>query len=96
LGVCDKELVLIIAKVLRNLGVKKAFVVYSQDLKDEVSLGAKTFVSFVKGKRIENFVVNPSDFGLKKVKLEKLLVKDVKSSAKLIEDVLENKNIFVL
>jgi anthranilate phosphoribosyltransferase len=92
LGVYDKNLVFSMAKVSRNLGIKKAFVVHSQDLKDEVSLGAKTFVSFVKGKKIENFILNPSDFGLKRVKLEKLLVKDVKESAELIKDILEDKN----
>ncbi|MFA5272184.1 MAG: anthranilate phosphoribosyltransferase, partial [Candidatus Omnitrophota bacterium] len=42
LGVYKKELVYVMAVVLRNLGVKKALVVYGKDLKDEVSLAGET------------------------------------------------------
>jgi anthranilate phosphoribosyltransferase len=91
LGVYKKELVPIIAKVLRSLGLKRAFVVHSKDLKDEVSLGSITFVSFLNNRQIKNFYLKPSDFGLKKVKLKDLEAKDAKDSAQIILDILNGK-----
>lgn len=91
LGVYDKNLVGIIAKVLKKLGLKKAFVVHGKDLKDEVSLTGKTEVAFLNKNKIKKFSLNPSDFGLKKVKMSDLLAKDAKASAKMVKDVLGGK-----
>jgi anthranilate phosphoribosyltransferase len=91
LGVYSKDLVLIISRVLKNLGIKKAFVVYGKDLKDEVSLTGETIVSYLNNKKIENLSLKPSDFGLKKIKIKDLEVKDVKESARVIQDILDGK-----
>jgi anthranilate phosphoribosyltransferase len=87
LGVYRQDLVLTIAKVLKALGAKKAFIFYSRDLKDEVSLSSQTLAVFLNGRKIEKFSLNPSDFGLKKIKLESLKVKDAKQSAQVIQSV---------
>ena len=42
LGVYDPKLTLTLARVLKKLGVKRAFVVNSKDLGDEISLSGKT------------------------------------------------------
>jgi anthranilate phosphoribosyltransferase len=88
LGVYSLDLVLLMARVLRNLGIKRAFVIHGKDLKDEVSLTGNTKVAFVKGKKIEILSLNPSDFGLRKIKLEDLKVNNAKESAKIIKGVL--------
>jgi anthranilate phosphoribosyltransferase len=91
LGVYSKDLIYVISRVLKKLGVKRAFVVHSKDLKDEISLGAPTFVSFLNRRRIENFRLFPSDFGLKRVPIKELQAKNSKESAKIIKDILEGK-----
>jgi len=93
LGVYRKELVKPIAAVLKKLGVKYAFVVYSKDLKDEVSLGAETVAAQLSNQKIKNFCLKPSDFGLKKVSIKDIEVKNAVSSAKLINDVLDGKKL---
>jgi anthranilate phosphoribosyltransferase len=91
LGVYSRDLTLVLARVLKRLGIKRAIVVYGKDLADEVSLSGPTYVSFLKNKKISNFTLTPSSFGLKKVKLEDLIAKDAKLSAKIIEDILKGK-----
>lgn len=91
LGVYSDELVPIIAGALKSLGVTRAFVVCGKDLKDEVSLTGKTLVSFVNNNKILKLELRPSDFGLKKIKLKDLEVRDAKMSAKIIEDIFGGK-----
>ncbi|MCK4519581.1 MAG: anthranilate phosphoribosyltransferase [Candidatus Omnitrophica bacterium] len=92
LGVYSPGLTTLLARVLRRLEVKKAFVVYGKDVRDEVSLTGPTQVSFLNNKRISDLTLTPSSFGLKKVRLGDLLVKDAKMSAKVIKDVLGGKS----
>ena len=91
LGVYKSSLVLPLARALRRLGVKKAFVVHGKDVCDEVSLTGTTKVAFLNNKKISVLTLNPSSFGLKKIKLKDLLVKDVKSSAKVIKEIFDGK-----
>lgn len=91
LGVYRPDLVLVIAKVLKHLAVKKAFVFHSKDLKDEISLSGPTFAAFLNNNKIEKFYLRPSDFGLKKIKSSALGVKNVKQSAQVIEDIFNGK-----
>lgn len=92
LGVYSRNLTSVMAKVLKNLGAKKAFVVNSKDLCDEISLSGPTYVSFLNNKKISNLILKPSSFGLKKIKIKNLLVKDVKMSSKVIKDILNKKH----
>jgi anthranilate phosphoribosyltransferase len=91
LGVYKKDLVPVIAKVLKRLGLKAAFVFYGKDLKDEISLTGKTVGIFLKDGRLEKVSLEPSSFGLKKVTLKDLEVKDSSQSAKAIKDILDAK-----
>lgn len=91
LGVYEEKLVLVMARVLKNLGVKKAFVVYGKDLKDEVSLTGRTKVAFLNGRKIESIDLNPSDFGLKRINLTDLEVENSRMSAKIIKEILTGR-----
>lgn len=91
LGVHSKRLLSIIGKVLRGIGVKKAFVVWSKDLGDEVSLGGRTEIAYVNNKRINYLSFSPSSFGLKKINIKKLKVRDAKESAKVLKEIFEGK-----
>ena len=91
LGVYDPSLTISLARVLRRLGVRRAFVVYGKDVCDEVSLTGTTAVAFLNNKKITALTLSPSGFGLKRIKVKDLLVKDAKSSANLIKDIFAGK-----
>lgn len=63
LGVYDKRLVLPLARVLSNLGVKRAMVVCGDDGMDEISLCAPTTVCELRGDHIESFMMDPREYG---------------------------------
>ena len=72
LGVYDEYLVVPLAQVLTNLGVKRAMVVYGQDKLDEISLCAPTTVCEVKDGWIKTYVISPEDFGFSRCRREDL------------------------
>lgn len=65
-GVYDKELVEPMAKVLKNLGIKKGYVVHGLDGLDEVSITAETYIGEINESDIDFYTVKPEDFGLKR------------------------------
>jgi len=73
LGVYDEKLVEPMAKVLSNLGVKRAMVVHGQDGVDEVSLCGATTVYEVKDGIITNYILNPEMLGLTSCKQQELV-----------------------
>ena len=73
LGVYDENLVEPMARVLANLGVKRAMVVHGHDGLDEVSLSAKTTVCEVNQGRINSFFLDPIQFGFEYCKPEALI-----------------------
>ena len=72
LGVYEEELVEPMAKVLANLGLKNAMVVYGQDGLDEISMSAPTTVCEVRNGYYRSYVIEPEEFGFKKCKKEEL------------------------
>ena len=52
-----------LAKVLCNLGVKNAMVVYGQDKLDEISMAAPTTVCEVKDGVFNSYTITPEQFG---------------------------------
>ena len=64
LGVYDEYLVLPLAQVLMNLGVKRGMVVYGQDRLDEISLSAPTTVCEFRDGWYKSYVITPEEFGL--------------------------------
>lgn len=91
LGAYSRDLILPMAKVLKKLGLVRAFVVYGKDLKDEISLTGTTEVCFLNRGKIKNFTISPSSFGLKKIKLEAVASNSSKESAAIIREVLGGK-----
>lgn len=73
LGVYDENLVEPMARVLANLGVKRAMVVHGHDGLDEISLSAKTTVCEVNDGRINSFFLDPHQFGFDYCKREELI-----------------------
>lgn len=65
LGVYDESILEPMAKVLANLGVKSAMLVYGQDRIDEISISAKTSVCEIKNGKLKMYELNPEDYGFK-------------------------------
>jgi anthranilate phosphoribosyltransferase len=64
LGVFAGKLTDTLAQVLGNLGAVDAIVVHGEDGLDEVSLSGKTKVSRFRDEKVENFQIEPEDFGI--------------------------------
>lgn len=73
LGVYDEELVEPMAKVLANLGVKNAMVVFGQDGLDEISMSSATTVCEVRNNEFRKYTLEPEQFGMERCKKEDLL-----------------------
>ncbi|MGQ9570685.1 MAG: anthranilate phosphoribosyltransferase [Thermodesulfovibrionales bacterium] len=70
LGVFADHLTEVLAKVLDNLGTIDAMVIHGRDGLDEITISDFTKVSRLKNGKVENFLIAPEDFGLKRNKIE--------------------------
>ncbi len=73
LGVYDEALVEPLAKVLYNLGVNNAMVVYGQDRIDEISMSSSTTVCEVRDGKYSSYVISPEDYGFTRCKMEDIV-----------------------
>jgi len=73
MGVYDKKLTEPLAKVLLNLGVNKAMVVYGNDGLDEISMSDATTVCEIKDGKIISYEMAPENFGLKRCRKNDLI-----------------------
>lgn len=88
MGVYKRELVEPMAKVLANLGVKKAMVVYGQDGLDEISLSAPTSVCEYRNGSFHSYDIEPGDLGLTMGKKEDIVGGTPKENAQITLDIL--------
>jgi anthranilate phosphoribosyltransferase len=91
LGVYDAELVEPLARVLSNLGVKNAMVVYGQDGLDEISMSAPTSVCEVRGGQFKSYVIEPEEFGFTRCRKEDLTGGSPAENAQITRDILSGK-----
>ena len=85
-GVFDKKLLKIFAEGLKNLNIKFAWIVNSEDGLDEISPYAKTNIIQLKNGEISEILVDPNSIGVNAEKFENLIGNDAKFNAdKMIE-----------
>ena len=84
MGVYDENLVEPLARVLFNLGVKNAMVVYGQDCLDEISMSARTTVCEIKDGIFRSYEIEPEQFGFKKCSKEELVGGTPEENAKIM------------
>ena len=87
-GVYSEELVEPLAHVLRNLGVKRAMVVYGRDSMDEISLSAETKVCEFKNDEFKSYVIKPEDLGLTRCNKEDLVGGTPQENVAIVNDIL--------
>ena len=94
-GVFDKKLLKIFANGLKNLNIKFAWIVNSEDGLDEISPYAKTNVIQLKNGQLSEILINPNELNVNAENFESLLGDDSKFNAnKMIEIFKGNDNDF--
>lgn len=88
LGVYDENLVEPLARVLLNLGVKRAMVVHGHDGLDEVSLSGTTTICEVAQGKLNSYFISPEQFGLERASLEEIIGGDPKTNAQIARNIL--------
>jgi len=90
-GVYDAALTETIAKVLRNLGSRRAFVVHGMDALDEITITGKTRVSELKNGRVRSYFVSPEKFGIRRASLDDIEGGDPRENAGIMLSVLKGE-----
>ncbi|MFL2889204.1 MAG: anthranilate phosphoribosyltransferase [Candidatus Pelagibacter sp.] len=80
-GVFDKKLLSIFANALKNLEIKFAWIVHSEDGLDEISPYAKTNVVQLKDNNISQITIDPKKLNINAEKFENLIGDDAKFNA---------------
>ena len=91
LGVYDDYLIIPLAQVLINLGIKRGMVVYGQDKLDEISMSSPTSVCEIKDGWYKSYTIRPEDFGFKTCSKAELVGGTPSENAQITRDILSGK-----
>ena len=92
IGVFSKKWLNPFAAALKNLNIKFAWIVSSDDGLDEISPFAKTSVVQLKNNTISEFDINPDDLNIKLKKFEDILGRDAEYNAEKIKEIFKGKD----
>ena len=91
-GVFDKKLLKIFAEGLKNLNIKFAWIVNSEDGLDEISPYAKTNVIQLKNGEISEIIIDPQLLNIKSEKFDNLVGDDANYNANKIIEIFKGKD----
>ena len=91
-GVYDKRLLKIFAEALKNLNIKFAWIVNSEDGLDEISPYAKTNVVQLKDDEISEITIDPDKLNMGANRFEDLLGDDAEFNAKKMVDIFKGED----
>ena len=91
MGVYGRDLVAPMARVLKNLGLKRALVVCGSDGLDEMTTTGVSFVSEFDGIDVISYEVDPEEFSIQRSTLEDLKGGDVHTNAEIVLNILKGK-----
>ena len=91
-GVFDKKLLKIFAEGLKNLNIKFAWIVNSEDGLDEISPYAKTNIMQLNDGKISEFQVDPNSIDVNAEKFENLIGNDAKFNADKMIEIFKGKD----
>ena len=89
MGVFHPGFIKKIAAALRELGVKRALVLSSDDGMDEISVSAPTHCAMVDERCIGRFIISPKDFGMEFAPKSAIEGGDAKTNAAITEGILK-------
>jgi len=91
LGVYDENLMDKMIYSLKNLGAKRAFVVYGIERLDELSISDNSLVQYLNNGDVTKYILNPEELGLRKYNIEELRGGDPKENAVILRNILSGK-----
>ena len=91
-GVFDKKLLKIFAEGLKNLNIKFAWIVNSEDGLDEISPYAKTNIMQLKNGEISEILVDPNTIGVNAEKFENLIGDNAEFNADKMIEIFKGKD----
>ena len=89
LGVYSPSLLEPMAKVLMNLGIKRAMLVYGNDGLDEISISAPTSVCEINGGKLIKYEISPEDFDISLGKKSDIVGGNAMDNAKIVMGILD-------
>ena len=92
IGVFDKKLLKVFAEALKNLDLKKALIVNSEDGLDEISPYAKTNIVELDGKNIKEFILDPKEIGINANNINNIIGKEPEYNSEKIREVFNGKD----
>ena len=92
IGVFDKKWMKPFAEALKENEVIHAYIVHSEDGMDEISPFAKTNIVELKNGKINEFLINPSDFGIKGGNKNNLKGKNAQYNSEKIIEIFKGKS----
>ena len=90
MGVYDKDLMLVMAKVLQKQGVKRAMVVHGFDGMDEISICSNTYIAEIVGDDIREYEFSPEKYGFKLSSISSLVINSPEESKLITEGIFNN------
>ena len=91
-GVFDRKLLIIFAEALKNLNLKKALIVNSEDGLDEISPYANTNMIELDNGKIKESILNPKDLNIKVNNFQHIVGKDPDYNAEKIKEIFKGED----
>jgi len=91
LGVFDKAFVPKMAEALKINGATSAMVVSSKEGMDEISISDVTYASILRDDKVREFIIDPIEYGIKKVPLKAIMGGDSKENAQILYNIFDSK-----
>jgi len=91
-GVFDKKLLKIFGNALKNLNIKFAWIVNSEDGLDEISPYAKTNIIQIKDNKISEILIDPKDLNINAQGFDNLLGNDAEFNANKMIDIFKGED----
>jgi len=89
LGVYEPSLTERMAMVLKNLGIKRALVVYGEDTLDEITITGKTKITEVREGAMKSYFIAPEELGMKRREISEIKGGTKKENAEMILGILK-------
>ncbi|MEJ2467936.1 MAG: anthranilate phosphoribosyltransferase [Campylobacterales bacterium] len=91
LGVFDPVFVPKIAEALKMIDMKSAIVVSAKEGMDEIGISDVTYAARLQNGTVEEYVIDPEAYGIKRAPFESILGGDAKRNALILNEVLEGR-----
>ena len=91
LGVFDKAFVPKMAEALKINGAKSALVVSSNEGMDEISISDVTHACLLKEGKMQEFIIDPQEYGIKKAPLEAIIGGDARVNANILQNIFNER-----